>query len=186
MRDEPDWFAPLSEDERAALQDAAAQAGGASDDAGDAEKAEISERLWAEAVPEHPLLDAYLVRERGILRPGERGDTLRLHPSLPYGFTVGVHHPAMLMRRTSPAGNVVGLHAVFLDADGRKLDDPEKTAKKSFGHGGVVVLRAKGSRLLVAEGPEDALMAAGAYPDAAAICTAGAGTLAQRRRPCVR
>jgi hypothetical protein len=176
MRHERGRFAPLPEEERVAAQDAAAQAAAASDELGDAKKAPIAERLWAEAVPEHPLLKKYLTEERGIPK---WGDTVRLHPSVPYSFTIGIHHPAVLMLRTNAAGEVVGLHAIFLDADGRKaiFDDPEKSAKKSFGRGGVVVLRAKGSRLLVAEGPEDALMAAAACPDAAAICTAGAGTL---------
>jgi hypothetical protein len=111
---------------------------------------------------------------------GGWGDMVRLHPSLPYSFTMGTHDPALLMRNVSPAGEVVGLHAVFLDRNGRKavFDEPERSAKKSFGHGGVVILRADGPRLLAGEGPEDMLTAA-ACSDAASVCTAGAGTLAR-------
>jgi putative DNA primase/helicase len=49
--------------------------------------------------------------------------------------------------------------------------------KKSFGAGGVVVIRGEGEIVLACEGPEDALSLAVAMPEAAVICTAGAGTL---------
>ena len=177
MTDARTMFSPLTEAERARVPHDLIKGAAASSDA---DRVKISHRLWTEAAPEHPMLDTYLARERGIPKPpGGWGDTLRLHDSLPDSFVIGVHHPAVLMRKTSPAGDLVGLHAVFLAADGRKavFEDAKKSAKKSLGTGGVVVLRAEGSRLLVAEGPEDALMAAAADLNAAALCTAGAGTL---------
>jgi chromate transport protein ChrA len=87
----------------------------------------------------------------------------------------------MLMRKTNPAGDVVGLHAVFLDADGRKasFEDPGKSAKKSFGRGGVVVLRVGGPLRLVGEGPEDMVTVLAARPHDTVICSAGAGTLSR-------
>ncbi len=143
----------------------------------DAEKVETSRQLWRRAVADNDALDRYLTEVRGISQPvsGWPG-TVRFHPGIPDGFHVGRHRPAMLMIKTDPAGNPCGLHAVFLRPGGAGKADLHKP-KKSFGSGGVVVIRREGEVVLACEGPEDALSLAIAAPETAVICTAGAGTL---------
>ena len=172
-------FAPLAV---AALPPAGQSTGVNPPSAPDAERKEAERKAamcvfrLKESVADHPLLDAYLSGERGIPKAADGWpENVRLHPGIPYHITSGPQHPAMVMPKTAPDGAVVGLHAVFLDGQGRKVAlDP---AKKSYGRGGVVVIRATGSLLLATEGPEDILTVATACPHAAAICTAGAGTL---------
>lgn len=162
-------FAPLTPDEAAAVP--ITEAKGPTD----TEKATTSRQLW-QAAGAHELLDRYLCETRGIPRPADGWpDGVRLNPGMPYSFHVGRRLPAMLLPKTNAAGEIVGLHAVFLSNDGRKADVP--TPKKSYGRGGVVVLRGGGKALIACEGPEDAITLAIVAPKAAVICTAGAGTL---------
>lgn len=164
-------FTPLSPEERAVAEAPPKRRDGPTA----AQKAEIAKRLWQEAAP-LPLLDRYLCETRGIPRPPDGWpDHVRLHPTLPFSFHVGQHRPAMLMPKTDADGNITGLHAVFLDSEGKKA--AVAAPKKSFGPAGVVVFRSDGELLLACEGPEDALSLLVAMPEAAVICTAGAGTL---------
>lgn len=162
-------FAPLTPEEEAA---AAPASPGKRRPPTEAEKVEISGRLFGEAVPDHDALDRYLCEARGIPKPAEGWSAaVRFHPSVPYSFATGRHLPAVLMQKTTG-----GLHAVFLAKKGTgKANVP--TPKKSFGSGGVVVIRGEGETVLACEGPEDALSLTVAVPEAAVICTAGAGTL---------
>lgn len=143
----------------------------------DVEKAETSHRLWRRAVTDSDALDRYLTDVRGIPKPvGGWPDAVRFHPDAPYGFAAGRHLPALLMPKSDRAGRICGLHAVFLKPGGSGKADVSPS-KKSFGAGGVVIVRASGETVLACEGPEDALSLAVAVPDAAVVCTAGAGTL---------
>jgi hypothetical protein len=143
-----------------------------SDDPTEAEKVEVSSRLYDEAGPD-AMLDTYLGDVRGIQKPAVGWSLAwRFHPSVPDAFRLGTHRPALLLLKTTG-----GLHAIFLDREGRKAAMAKP--KKSFGRGGVVVFRAEGKVLLATEGPEDAETLAVALPEAAVICTAGAGTLSR-------
>lgn len=143
----------------------------------DAEMAETSRQLWRRAVTDCAALDSYLTDVRGIPKPvGGWPGAVRFHPDAPYGFAAGHHLPALLMPKTDRVGRICGLHAVFLKPGGNGKADVSPS-KKSFGAGGVVVIRASGETVLACESPEDALSLAVAFPDAAVVCTAGAGTL---------
>ncbi|NUB09722.1 DUF927 domain-containing protein [Azospirillum sp. Vi22] len=171
MSDTNTMFVPLSREEL----DTAAAPVTAANGPTDGEKVNTSRQLW-EGAGSHELLDHYLCEARGIPKPADGWPaSVRLHPGMPYSFHVGRQLPAMLLTKTDAAGEIVGLHAVFLSSAGQKADVP--TPKKSYGRGGVVVLRAQGETLIACEGPEDAITLAVTAPKATVICTAGAGTL---------
>lgn len=166
-----DRYRPLNDTEKTA------GANNVTDLPDDTAKAELSRRIISETVPDNSLLDCYLINGRGNSKLADGWPAaVRFHPSLPYSFRVGTHRPALVMPKVDATGAVIGLHAVFLSADGTKKADVA-SPKKSYGRGGVVVIRADGETLLASEGPEDAITLAVTNPDAAIICTAGAGTL---------
>ncbi|MGH7691912.1 MAG: DUF7146 domain-containing protein [Candidatus Dormibacteria bacterium] len=73
--------------------------------------------LWAEALPDHPRLTAYL-QFRGL--SGAAPPALRLHPHLPYVASGQPRQwfPVMLGCFLDAHGEVVGLHRTFLDPSG--------------------------------------------------------------------
>ena len=139
-------------------------------------KVAISNAILSEAVADDPLFDAYLVEGRKIPKPIEGWPpTVLFHPAVKYSFSVGASHPALVLAKKTPDGTVCGLAAVFLSTDGRKAN--MQKPKKSFGKGGVAVIREEGEICLACEGQEDSITLAVAQPEAAVICTTGAGTL---------
>lgn len=168
-------FAPLTTEERATgLGNSASPK---QPNIPNAQKVKKARDICGATVPEHDALDNYLTNVRGIPKPPHGWPAaIGYHAGLPLNFYSGPSKPALVMPKTIANGEVCGLHAVFLEPDGVSKAKVQ-AAKKSLGSGGVVLLRGEGETLLVCEGPEDAISLAIAVPDAAVICTVGAGTL---------
>ncbi|MFZ0995780.1 MAG: toprim domain-containing protein [Candidatus Dormiibacterota bacterium] len=118
----------------------------------------LIERLWGEALPQHPRLAAYL-RFRGL--SGTIPPTLRFHQGLRYTDPDGPirYFPAMLGRFLDADGQVVGLHRTFLDPRGAgkaRVDSPKRFLGRVLG-AAVHLGEPAAGRLGVAEGIETAL-----------------------------
>jgi hypothetical protein len=78
--------------------------------------------IWAEARdPRSTIVEHYLTVVRGLCLPDEiAGDVIRFHPALPFK---GTHVPAMVaLFRDIRTDEPCGIHRVFLDSEGRKID----------------------------------------------------------------
>lgn len=140
---------------------------------GDAkERIAKAKAIWGEGGEIAGTLAETYLRLRGInLSPPA---TLRFHPSL-WNHSTQEKYPALLACVQSPDGNLCGVQAVYLDANGKKITGDGVLAKISYGSlaGGAVRLGALRDPLIVCEGIEDGLSLLEAQPDSCVWATLG-------------
>jgi DNA polymerase len=125
-----------------------------------AERVAFALRLWNAALPLVGTLgERYLAETRGIdvgQLPASIHETLRFHPSCPFGARA--HHPCIVALMRDPQTDVpVGIHRIGLQLVNDKVS---KLDRMALGRMGVVKLWPAGQQLVIGEGIETTLAAA--------------------------
>lgn len=102
-------------------------------------------------------------------------EVLKYHPSQYYSES---HKsiPCLVAKVTNKNDEFIGIHRIYLTLEGEKLD--QKPSKKSLGDikGGGVQLTPFKSKMVLCEGPEDALILMQCCPDCGVLCFLGGNT----------
>lgn len=138
----------------------------------DKERIAKAKTIWGEGVDIAGTLAATYLALRGITLSSPA--TLRFHRAL-WNHTTQEKHPALLACVQSPDGDLCGVQAVYLNADGKKITGDGVLAKISYGclSGGAVRLGELRDPLIVCEGLEDGLSLLEMQPDACVWATLG-------------
>ncbi len=148
---------------------------------------DAARRLFAAALPIGGTLAQIYLRERGITASLDQLWSLRFHPACYYRDTDDREPktwPALLAAITDPAGNIVAVHRIWLDRDGRSkapVADPRRSLGSQLGGG--VRLGLVGEVLAVGEGIETMLSLRTALPAMPVLAGLSANHLAALELP---
>jgi putative DNA primase/helicase len=86
------------------------------------EASELALRLWSESISAcDTIVETHYLRSRQLMLPDQPIDTLRFHPSCPFGS--GVRHPCMMaLYRDIKTNEPKAIHRTALTVDGKKID----------------------------------------------------------------
>ncbi|HQT74095.1 MAG TPA: toprim domain-containing protein [Acidiphilium sp.] len=136
---------------------------------------EAAAKIWGGADPVTPDDPAGRYLTARHLAAAIGNDRLRYRRDTPHPS--GARWPAMICRIDNAAGDLVAVHRVYLDLDGRKAPlEPAKAAKGPLWGGAIRF--ATGPEIVVAEGPETAI-AAGLILSLPAWSAISAGNMAR-------
>lgn len=139
---------------------------------------EAAQRLFAASKPIRGTLAEIYLRKRGIALPPDFS-AMRFHPRCYYRAPSGRQEwPALIAAVTDGAGNMTGVHRIWLDPAGGKA--PVDQPRRALGHlaGNGVRFGAVRETLLAAEGLETALALKMIMPEMPVIAALSASHLA--------